>query len=81
VEPINKENFDIYIMNPEQVVRISALTLKDQAEFWLNQRTSESFLNAMQKVNLCQQLQLQYSLANFEAKKLNKKINSVIDPT
>ena len=68
-------------MNPEQVVRISALTLKDQAEFWLNQRTSESFLNAMQKVNLCQQLQLQYSLANFEAKKLNKKINSVIDPT
>lgn len=81
MEPINKENFDIYIMNPEQVVRISALTLKDQAEFWLNQRTSESFLNAMQKVNLCQQLQLQYSLANFEAKKLNKKINSVIDPT
>ena len=44
VEPINKENFDIYILNPEQVIRISALTLKDQAEFWLNQRTTESFL-------------------------------------
>jgi hypothetical protein len=45
-----KENVEAYLFNPETVVRISPLRVKDKIEFYYMQGTQESYKMAMDNI-------------------------------